>query len=214
MPARSKFTREQLQAAALKIVDEQGLAALSMRTLAGALGTGPMTIYNYFEDRTELDALLVEAVMAQAQFYETEHDDWRVDVRTILEAMWQAVRAHPNVIPLILTRRTSHETTLEIAEALLRALARSGCTAALLLAAFRTLNGFIMGLAQAQLARPQLIGSDDAPDLHVLRAQVLPNDRFPKLREIAVVAAQTDSDQELQAGLDIILAGIASDLDR
>src|SRR5512147_1269135 len=41
MAPRAKFTRAQLQEAALALVDEQGLAALSMRTLAGALGTGP-----------------------------------------------------------------------------------------------------------------------------------------------------------------------------
>ncbi len=57
MPVRQKFTRAQFQTAALKIVDKEGLAALSMRSLAGALGTGPMTIYNYFEDRDELEAL-------------------------------------------------------------------------------------------------------------------------------------------------------------
>ncbi len=55
MPAKPKFTREQLQTAALKIVDEEGLSALSMRALAAVLGTGPMTIYNYFHDRDELE---------------------------------------------------------------------------------------------------------------------------------------------------------------
>jgi hypothetical protein len=78
-------------------------------------------------DRDELDTLLVNAVMAEArspdwQNPEGQNEDWenegrRVDVRTILTALWQAVRSHSNVIPLILTRRTSHETMLEIVEA-------------------------------------------------------------------------------------------------
>ena len=38
MAPKAKFTRAQLQEAALGLVDEQGLAALSMRTLAGEDG--------------------------------------------------------------------------------------------------------------------------------------------------------------------------------
>jgi AcrR family transcriptional regulator len=207
MPAKPKFTREQLQTAALKIVDEEGLSALSMRALAAVLGTGPMTIYNYFHDRDELDTLLVEAVFSEVCLPE-EQDDWREDVRAILLEMWQAIRSHPHVIPLVLTRRTSHEATLEVAEALLRALARSGCSADVLLAAFRTFNGFIVGLAQAQLGSATK-GLDGSSDVHVAEAGALPDDRFPRLREIARVAAATNSDREFLVGVEFILAGMA-----
>jgi AcrR family transcriptional regulator len=67
MPPKAKFTRAQLQAAALALVDAEGLAGLSMRTLASSLGTGPMTLYNYVRDRGDLDALVVEAVMAEVK---------------------------------------------------------------------------------------------------------------------------------------------------
>ena len=43
MPAPRKFTHEQLQAAALELIDQEGLAGLTMRALASRLGTGPMT---------------------------------------------------------------------------------------------------------------------------------------------------------------------------
>ena len=44
---RARFTTDEIGAAALEIVDAAGLNALSMRSLAAALGTGPMTVYNY-----------------------------------------------------------------------------------------------------------------------------------------------------------------------
>ncbi|HVJ52208.1 MAG TPA: TetR/AcrR family transcriptional regulator [Aliidongia sp.] len=202
MPARPKFTRAQLQQAALRIVDEKGLDALSMRALAGALGTGPMTFYNYFRDRDELDALLVEAVMAETRL-PPANDDWRLEVRAILVATWRAVGAHPNAIPLILTRRTSQAATLDIAEALLQALARGGRSGAALFAAFRTLLGFVMGLAQIRLAAPH-----GAADPNVVRVASLPEDRYPKVREAAYAAALTDADRDFEAGLDIIMAGL------
>lgn len=210
MPPKAKFDRAQLQEAALSIVDGQGLSALSMRTLAAALGTGPMTLYNYVRDRSDLDALVVEAVMSKVRL-PREGGDWQADVRAIVEATWRTVRRHPNVIPLALTRRTLHETTLEWAEALLRALARSGRTGVDLLVAFRTVSGFVMGLAQAQLAdpvSPQDSSQDDGANPDVKRAQALAAERFPRLIEIAGAAAKMGADREFRAGLDIVMAGL------
>ena len=211
MAPRPKFTRTQLQAAALALVDAEGLAALSMRTLAGALGTGPMTLYNYVKDRDELDALVVEAVLAEVKPPRgrgpDRRGDWQADVRAIVEATWRAVRRHPNVIPLVLTRRTLHETTLVWAESLLDALARGGRSGADLLVAFRTVSGFVMGLAQAQLAGQP---SADHPD--VARARALPAERFPRLIEIARAATRVGPDREFRAGLDIVMAGLSARL--
>jgi AcrR family transcriptional regulator len=209
MAPKAKFTRAQLQAAALALVDDQGLAALSMRTLAGALGTGPMTLYNYVKDRDELDALVVEAVLAEVRPARPRGADkatnWQADVRAIVEATWRTVRRHPNVIPLVLTRRTLHDTTLHWAEGLLEALAQSGRRGTDLLVAFRTVSGFVMGLAQAQLSGPP---SSDHPD--VARAQALPANRYPWLIEIAKAAKGLGPDREFRAGLDIVMAGLAA----
>lgn len=204
MPPKAKFARAQLQQAALAIVDKEGLPALSMRSLAGALGTGPMTLYNYVKDRDDLDALVVEAVLAGIRL-PRERGDWRADVTAIVEATWRTVRRHPNVIPLVLTRRTLHETTLVWAEALLRALAGSGRSGTDLLVAFRTVSGFVMGFAQAQLADP-LAPDQDRED--ITRAQALPAERFPRLIEIAGAAAKLGADREFRAGLDIVMAGL------
>jgi len=208
MAPRPKFTRAQLQEAALTLVDEQGLAALSMRSLAGAIGTGPMTLYNYVQDRDELDALVVEAVLAEVRRPRSHSADkaenWQADVRAIVEATWRAVRRHPNVIPLVLTRRTLHDTTLQWAEGLLEALAQSGRRHVELLVAFRTVSGFVMGLAQAQLSGPTTDNAD------VARAEALPADRYPRLIEIAKAARGLGPDREFRAGLDIVMAGLAA----
>ncbi len=203
MPAPARFTRAQLQQAALDLVDSQGVAALSMRALASALGTGPMTIYNYVRDREELDALVVEAILANARWPEAT-PDWRHDVRTIVQAAWDAIGAHPHAIPLILSRRTLHEGTLLPAEALLAALSRSGRSGPALLAAFRAVLGFVTGLAQVRLSRQP---SNDDPD--IARVRELDPARFPRLIEIAGAAARIGPDYELRAGLDIILAGLS-----
>lgn len=212
MPAPRKFSREQLRTAALTLVDAHGLGALTMRSLAAALGTGAMTIYNYVDGREGLEGLLVEAVMADAlpalDEQHAEDDDWRVDTRRLAEANWRAVRAHPDVIPLILTRRVTDGSTLAHGEALLRALARSGRRGADLLYAFRAVTGFVTGFAQAELAGPLSIAPDEDVRAITDRARALPADRFPYLIEIAGAAAESTPETEFHAGLDLLIAGL------
>ena len=64
---RARFTTDEIAAAALRIVDESGVGALSMRSLAAALGTGPMTLYNYVADKEGLEELVVAAIVAEVR---------------------------------------------------------------------------------------------------------------------------------------------------
>ncbi|GAA2429222.1 TetR/AcrR family transcriptional regulator C-terminal domain-containing protein [Actinomadura vinacea] len=203
MPAPRKFTREQLQAAALDLVDEAGLEALTMRSLAGKLGTGPMTIYNYVDGRDGLEGLVTEAVMTQVHWVDAPSADWRAQVEAIAEAMWRAVRAHPGTIPLILTRRSLDTGILRPAEALLTALASSGRSGTDLLVAFRVVQGFIIGLAQAELDGPP-----EGAETVTARVAGLSEDRFPHLVEISQAAGGSDPQSEFRAGMKIVIAGL------
>ncbi|NYI96932.1 AcrR family transcriptional regulator [Streptomonospora nanhaiensis] len=208
MPAPRRFSRARLQEAALALVDAEGLDALSMRSLAAALGTGAMTLYNYVEGREGLEALLVEAVMAEAVCEGVPSDDWRADVRALARATWRSVRAHPDVIPLILTRRTFDEPTLLQGEALLDALARGGRTGRDLLVGLRVVTGYVMGFAQAELAGPLSAGRGESVAEITDRVRALPPERFPRLIDAAAAASGSDPGAEFEAGLDVVIAGL------
>lgn len=204
----AKFSREQLQAAALALVDAHGIDGLSMRALAAALGTGPMTLYNHVHNRRDLDVLVVEAVMGQARVPRTASADWRADVRAIATAAWRAVRRHPNAIPLILTRRSQSPAVYDWGEAMLAALARSGRSRQRLLVAFRAVTALVMGFAQAELAGPLAV---EAPQAVIARFRALPAARYPRLIEIAGAARRSSPEREFRDGLALLLAGLARD---
>ena len=204
----AKLSRQQLQAAALALVDAQGLAGLSMRTLARALGTGPMTLYNHVAGRADLEVLVIEAVFAKADWPREPSTDWRADAEAIATALWRAVRTHPNAVPLILTRRSRSPALIEASEALLDALARSGRSGRDLLIAFRTVTGFVMGLAQVELAGPLSAAAGEPAAEVIARFRALPSFRYPRLIEIANAAAASDAEREFHAGLELVLAGL------
>lgn len=204
----AKFTHAQLQAAALRLLDREGLPGLSMRALADELGTGAMTLYNYVPQREAINLLVVEAVMAEACWERIPDADWQEEVRAIASALWRAVRSHPHAISLILTRRSRAPAVFEITEALLDALARSGRSGPQLLVAFRAVSGLIMGLAQAELAGPLSLQATESADDTIARFRALPPERFPHLIEIASAAMESTAEGEFNAGLDLLLAGL------
>ncbi|MBI5255143.1 MAG: TetR/AcrR family transcriptional regulator C-terminal domain-containing protein [Burkholderiales bacterium] len=205
-----RFTPQQLQATALALLDAHGPAGLTMRALAAELGTGAMTIYNYVADREALELLVVEAVVAQAQWRHAPQAHWRDEVRHIATAMWQAVRAHPHAIGFILTRRSRSPAVFEVAEALLAALARSGRSGQALLVAFRAVWALVAGAAQAELAGPLALQAGESAPRTIERFRALPPDRFAHLIEIAGAALGSDAENEFSQILDLLLAGLAA----
>ena len=206
----AKFTHSQLQAAALTLVDRDGLAGLSMRALANELGTGAMTLYNYVSQREDIDLLVVEAVIGEARWPLVDYTQWQDEVRAIATALWQAVRAHPHAIALILTRRSRSPAVFEVTEAMLRALARSGRSGQSLLVAFRAVSGLITGLAQSELAGPLALQASESAELTISRFRALPEERFAHLIDIANAAAGSTADREFQSSLDLLLAGLSA----
>jgi len=204
----AKFSRSQLQAAALALVDRHGVAGLSMRALADKLGTGPMTLYNYVAHREDLEVLVVEAVVEKAKWPRARRADWRAGVREIATALWHALRAHPQAIPLILTRRSRSPAIFEISEALLHELARSGRAGEELLVAFRSLQALVMGFVQVELTGALSRAAGERPQAVIRRFRALPPERYPHLIEIATAAMSSKAEDEFRAGLELLLAGL------
>jgi AcrR family transcriptional regulator len=205
---RARFTRDEIASAALGIVDDSGLGALSMRSLAAALGTGAMTVYNYVADKEGLEELVVAAVVADVPVPEPT-PDWQHDVHTIATAMWRGVRAHPAAIPVVVTRRMSSATGFAIADALVGALVRAGLSDEDRLYAFHSVLGFVTGAAQAELAGPLARGrSADAKD-SAARIGAVAGGRFPHIEALSKVAMRTSVEDDFDGGLRMLLDGIA-----
>ncbi|GAA1325738.1 TetR/AcrR family transcriptional regulator [Pseudonocardia xinjiangensis] len=207
MGRRARFSRAELEGAAIAVVDEHGLAGLTMRAVAARLGTGPMTLYNYVADRAALDALVVDGVLRGITIPHSPSSDWRVDVRGLAEELWRAVRPHPNAIPLVLARRSQSETFLDAAEALLAALARSGLDGEDLLVAFRAVTTLAAAFAQTELTGP-LSARNGGADATIDRFRSLPTERYPRLIEIAGVARTSTPEAEFRRGLEALLDGL------
>jgi AcrR family transcriptional regulator len=97
-PAHS---RERIAEAALRIADEEGLEAVTMRRVATELGAGTMTLYHYVRNKDELTALMDDAIMREVLVPEDElAEGWREGMAQIARRSYAAFKLHPWVFEL------------------------------------------------------------------------------------------------------------------
>ncbi|MDZ7930249.1 MAG: TetR/AcrR family transcriptional regulator C-terminal domain-containing protein [Rhodococcus sp. (in: high G+C Gram-positive bacteria)] len=88
--------------AALAIVRESGLAALTMRRLATDLRTAPMTVYRHVDDRRALLLLMLD-VVADGVKLDPVSGDPRTDVTAAITAIHDALQADSWAVELLVT---------------------------------------------------------------------------------------------------------------
>ena len=69
MPPKPKFTREEIVAAALKLVSEKGMSALTSRDLGAALGSSARPIFTVFNSMEEVQEAVRDAALKRCESY-------------------------------------------------------------------------------------------------------------------------------------------------
>ena len=85
------------------IVDRDGVDGLSMRRLSDALGRDPVMLYRHVASKAAVLDGVAEIVLAQLSV-DTADPDWAGQLRTVARDFRQLALAHPNVVPLLVTR--------------------------------------------------------------------------------------------------------------
>jgi AcrR family transcriptional regulator len=215
-PRDGKITREVVLATALEIIDRDGADGLSMRRLARALDRDPMLLYRHAPNKAALLDGVTETVLAQLEV-DPADPDWAGQLRAVARDYRALALAHPNVVPLLVTRPLATPLalrplgTLRPLEDVLALLTRAGFSGADALHIYRALFGFLHGHVLNELQ--ELVDNpDETDDLLRLGLHRLPIGEFPLLRGLAPVLAAYDGAAELERGLDILLAGLATTL--
>jgi AcrR family transcriptional regulator len=211
-----KITRDVVLAAALELIDRDGADALSMRRLAAALGRDPMILYRHAANKAAVLDGVAETVLAQLTV-NPDDPDWAGQLRAVAHGYRQLALAHPRVVPLLVTRPLATPLalrphgTLHPLEDILALLTRAGFSGPDALHIYRALFGFVHGHVLNELQ--ELVEyPDETDDLLRLGLHRLPIGEFPLLRSLAPALASYDDATELERGLDILLAGLATTL--
>ncbi|MET7459280.1 TetR/AcrR family transcriptional regulator C-terminal domain-containing protein [Nonomuraea sp. NPDC005501] len=90
-----ELTRERVVGVAVEMADAEGLAAVSMRGVAGRLGVSTMSLYRHVRSKDDLVGLMTDAVIAEFPLPDEPPPGWRARLEVSARLQWAACRRHP-----------------------------------------------------------------------------------------------------------------------
>ncbi|MFV0457641.1 MAG: TetR/AcrR family transcriptional regulator C-terminal domain-containing protein [Actinomycetales bacterium] len=190
---------------AIRLADREGIEALSMRRLGGALDAGAMSLYHYVSGKEEVLDAMIDSVFEEIEL-PADGTDWQSAMRRRAISARQALARHPWAIGLMESRTSPGPANLRHHEAVTACLRRAGFPVLMATHANWLLDSYVYGFALQEAGLP----FDTADELGDVYLPHLPADEFPYLHESAaeLVASGYDPAQEFSFGLDLVLAAL------
>lgn len=101
MPPKAKFTREEIIAAAMQIVREQGMAAVTSREIGKRLNSSACPVFTVFANMDELNAALLSALRSLYREYIMEGLKQELAFRGVGAAYIQFAKNEPKFFQIL-----------------------------------------------------------------------------------------------------------------
>ncbi|WP_437338532.1 TetR/AcrR family transcriptional regulator [Sorangium sp. So ce394] len=211
------LSRERIVEAAIALLDADGEDGLTFRALATRLATGPGAIYWHVTNKSELLVAATDAVVARTMGEVRGSTKPHEAIHRIALGVFDAIEAHPWV-GAQLSRAPWETAMLRIYERLGCQVEALGVRGSALFTAASTLLSYVIGVSvqnamASQFARRELATSTNRVDFlegAAARWRELDAREYPFTRSVAAYLPAHDDRKEFLAGIDLILAGIAS----
>lgn len=204
MARTRRISERQIVDEALALVEEQGLAGLTMRALGRRLGVEGMALYTYFRTKDELLDAAGTRILEELEGDFDRSLPWQERVRRGALA-WAAMQAsHPRAFPLVYRGGVRTNAVPLLTEELLDALRSAGFDERGAALAYQSL---VVLIDAALLGR----GAATDADLHAgwrHGEATLDAQTFPRFLEVAPHAATLSWEEILESGLDLLLRGL------
>jgi AcrR family transcriptional regulator len=203
---REPLTRERVVEAAVRLMDKEGLEALTMRRLGRELGVEAMSLYNHVRDKEDLLDSICEHVLAQ--FRAADHQDWAEAARIGAREYRRLLKAHPNLVTLMTERKSAftNPESLRAYEYAFDVFHRAGLDGPEAVKAFHAVGGFILGFVMFELGLA--FGDEGHAQAHQDLGRVATSGDLPRLREVVPHFMACDDDESFEFGLSLLIEGL------
>ena len=204
---RNTLSRDRLVSVAVELADEEGLAALTIRALAGRLGVQPMALYHHLPNKDAILDAIVDAVYAEVYLPSTMAP-WRDELTERSRSMRAALRRHPWGLALMETRANPGHANLANHEAVLDVLRTAGFSLPATAHAYAVLDAFVYGfsLQEAMLASSDF---EDSAEEFLAGMDLAGRPRMAEFATEHVLADDYAFSDSFEVGLTLVLDGIA-----
>ncbi len=205
------LTRDRIIAAAVDVIERDGVTAISMRKVASELGYAVMSLYNHVPSKDALLDGVVEYVLTGIVLKVEPDASWQDQVRAQARALRQIANAYPRCTMIVVSRPSNSPATIAPFEVALATLIGAGFDATQALSIVRVFIAYITGSMLRQVGV-----TPDVSTPEELGEAVTPHDpaTFPLLTSLVGELVHRDFDAEFEFGLDMLVSAVTELHDR
>ena len=214
---RPPITRRRIVEAALRLVDEHGLPALTFRRLATELGASPMSAYAHVRNKDELLDLMLDHVLGEIDLRPTG-GGWVAQLRAMFRSYHKVLLAHPGIARIYSENVRIGPNGLRAIERTMAVLREAGFSPAKATNAFFALFNYTIGYHQIGRVNPLQSTSESEAREAATKAlatyfSALPSTEVPTMVTSAPYFSGTRGRRRYEFGLDVLLAGLERELE-
>lgn len=204
---QTPLSRSRITAAALHVVDTEGLGALSMRRLGAELEVDASSIYYHVPNKSALYDLVVDAVMGDINLGESENaPTTHSTVMAVVRAFHRALLAHSNALPLLASRSLTTPESLRPMEYLMGVLADAGVGRTHALTSVNVIAYYVYGASIVYAGHTPDSAYHDEPDES--RYAALDPKEFPHISAALSDDARREFPEEFDIGAEALVTGL------
>ncbi len=143
--ASRNLDRDTIVSAALDILVERGLEAVSLRNVAAAVGARAPSLYWHIADKAALFGFMSEAIFRQCLDRVPPSEDWHEWLRGLGKTVWQTQRQTRDVHQLMMQSRMDVETLTGFTARMVGELTARGLDPALAFEAQKSVMALVTG---------------------------------------------------------------------
>ena len=205
---KQRLSAERVLDGAVALADEIGVEAFTLRKLAQALDTKPMTIYHHVPNKEAIIDGMVDRVFAEIDRPPPDLD-WQSAIRHRCVSARAALARHPWAAPLMESRTNPGPETLGHHDAVLGCLLNAGLSMELTAHAYALIDSYVYGFALQEASLPATRGEEVHELATAMAAHLEPYPHLARMTVDHVLQPGYDFTAEFDFGLDLILNGLA-----
>ncbi|HEY3684554.1 MAG TPA: TetR/AcrR family transcriptional regulator [Streptosporangiaceae bacterium] len=213
---KAPITVTRITDAALEVVATQGYDALTMRSVAAVLGTGPASLYAHVVNKADIDELIIGRLCTELALPEPDPARWRAQIHDVCAQLRDQYLKYPGISRAALAMVVTNLDVLRVNEGMLAILLAGGIkpqTAAWAIDALSLyVSAYTLEISLARRRNPQddavAIAPDERNEL-VSRFAALPPDQFPQTRRYAAELTSGTGHERFDFTLGLILDNLA-----
>jgi AcrR family transcriptional regulator len=208
------ITAERITDAALQVVAAEGYDALTIRSVASVLGTGPSSLYAHIVNKADLDDLLIGRLYSRVVIPEPDPARWQQQVRDVFTQIRDQYLKYPGISRAALAQVGTNLETLRVVEGILTVLLAGGIEPQTAAWAMDVISLYVAAYAlETSLVKQRQKDPDDAwvlsQDELVRRFSALPEANFPQTRRYAAELTSGAGHERFEFALGMLIDNLA-----